>query len=98
MQCSSDPAPDRAEGVDGRAPGALACSHQSQARELGDQRLRFRARIEASLKGCEGRTDVVLQFDHGLAEGWKVTFRHGGQDPQQDQPAEPFGDPFGQGR
>ena len=53
---------------------------------------------EAALQGCEGRTDVVLQVRSRLDRrpGGRVPPRR--EDSQQDQPAEPFGDPSRQGR
>jgi hypothetical protein len=41
---------------------------------------------------------MVLQFDQGLTERREIAFCYGGQDSQENQSAEPFGDPFGHGR
>ena len=74
-----------------------ARANEADPAELGDDRLGEGAGEWAPLERGKGRADVLLEFAQRRPEGLQVLLRDRGEDLQEDESTESFGETLGNG-
>src|SRR5262245_36048067 len=87
-----------AEGIEGRSPGTLARAVETLRFQIADDRLPLGPGVDSPLDGGEPVTHVSLQLGQGFSERGDIPFDDRGEQAQQDEPAEPFGQRIGDWR